>query len=293
MDLKQLVTLAFQISLVLIVFGFGLRATLGDLTQLLRNPPQLVRSLVAMFVVMPVVVIGLVRAFDLPATLKICLVALAFTPVPPLVPKKLIAAGGREEYAYGVLTAFSVLAIVIVPLWAYAAARLYGRPLAISAATIAGIVTSTVVVPIAAGVAVRRFLPTLAARLDRPVAVAGVVLIAVATLVLVGGAWPALWALVGDGTLAAIVAFVGIGLVVGHVIGGPGLDERIVLALSCASRHPMIALALASAFYPGASFGGTILLYLLVSAIVCIPYIKWAKAHAAPAHVAGAGKARR
>ena len=49
----------------------------------------------------------------------------------------------------------------------------------------------------------------------------------------------------------------------------------MVLALASAGRHPGIALALASANFPEEKFGGIILLYLLVSAILTIPYLRW------------------
>jgi BASS family bile acid:Na+ symporter len=280
------VPLAFQISLVLIVFSFGLRVTLADVGRVTRTL-QLGRSLLAMFVVMPIAVIALVLAFELPPALEICLVALSFSPVPPLAPKKLIGAGGSDARAYGLMAVFSLLAIAIVPIEAQLIGRYLGVPFAVSPGAIARIVLTTSLAPLAAGMLVRQLLPGLAARLERPAALGGGILLAVAALVLVGAAWSVLVALAGDGTLLAIIAFVVIGLVVGHLLGGPGSEDRVMLALACAGRHPMIAFTLASASFPETRFGGTILLYLLVSAAVCVPYAKWAQKHnpavAAPA----------
>jgi BASS family bile acid:Na+ symporter len=64
-------------------------------------------------------------------------------------------------------------------------------------------------------------------------------------------------------------------MLVGHVLGGPDPEHAAVLALSTACRHPAIALASAATNYPGEHFGGTILLYLLVSILVGMPYIAW------------------
>ena len=67
-------------------------------------------------------------------------------------------------------------------------------------------------------------------------------------------------------------------------MAGPDLERQGVLAVATASRHPGIALALASANAPNEPFGGPVLLYLLLSAIVAIPYLNWQKAKAvAPA----------
>jgi len=56
-----------------------------------------------------------------------------------------------------------------------------------------------------------------------------------------------------------------------------------VLALSSACRHPAIALGIAAANFPDERFGGTIILYMLVSAIVGIPYVAWQRRRLLPA----------
>ena len=80
MTVQQVVMLALQASVILIVFGFGLQTTLHDLQYLLRRPGLLARSLLAMFVVMPIVALILVRAFELRPSFEIALVALAGSP---------------------------------------------------------------------------------------------------------------------------------------------------------------------------------------------------------------------
>ena len=47
-----------------------------------------------------------------------------------------------------------------------------------------------------------------------------------------------------------------------------------MLALSTASRHPAIALAIAKINFPNEPYlGATILLYLLVLTAICVPYV--------------------
>jgi len=55
MDAKQLVMFALRVSILCTVFGFGLKATKGDLLFLVRRPGLLGRSLLAVFVIMPAV----------------------------------------------------------------------------------------------------------------------------------------------------------------------------------------------------------------------------------------------
>jgi BASS family bile acid:Na+ symporter len=146
---------------------------------------------------------------------------------------------------------------------------------------IARIVLVTILLPLLAGLAVRAMLPGLAERLAKLLGLAAMVLAVVALLVLLTAAWPEVLAAVGDGTIVALVAFVVVGLVVGHLMGGPEPDHSVVLALSTATRHPAIALSIATANFPDERFGGTILLYLLVATIVAVPYIVWQRRAAA------------
>ena len=275
MELKQLVMLAFQVSILCTVFGFGLRATPDDLLYLVRRPGLLLRSVVAVFVIMPVVAVALDRMFDYRHTTEIVLVALALSPVPPLLPKKETKMGGHTSYALGLMAMLALLSIVVVPLSVTLIGRFFGRSFSMAPGAIARVVLIVAILPLVAGIAVRALLPGIAARIEKPVDVAARVLLPVAVLVLIAGSWQAIWAAVGEGTILAMTAFVAVGLLVGHVMGGPEPDHRIVLALSSAGRHPAIALSIAVANFPDLRFGGTILLYLIVSAIVGIPYLLW------------------
>ena len=71
--------------------------------------------------------------------------------------------------------------------------------------------------------------------------------------------------------------------IVGHVLGSEEQGHRQVLALSTATRHPGIAMAIASANFPDLrETAPAVLLYVLVSAIVTAPYFIWRKkSHAA------------
>src|SRR5882724_2907795 len=98
MNAHELVGLALKTSILLTVFGFGLQASSDDVLYLLRRPGLLVRSLLAMFLVMPLFAILLTKAFDYHRAVEIALVALAISPVPPLLPKKVTKAGGLTSY---------------------------------------------------------------------------------------------------------------------------------------------------------------------------------------------------
>jgi BASS family bile acid:Na+ symporter len=275
MDVKQIVVLALQISIVAMVFGFGLEASRGDLLYLVRRPGLLARSLVAMLVVMPVAAITLVRTFDFARPVEIALVALAISPVPPLLPNRERAAGAVVSYGLGLLVTLGSLSIVTVPMWLALLGRVFGVPLGVSAAAIARLMLMMLVGPMIVGVAVRALVPAVADRVARHVGRLALVLLLLGGVVLLGATAPQIWKLIGNGTVLALAIFVVIGLVVGHVFGGPDPDRASVLALSTACRHPVVAMTIAATNFPGERVGGLIVLYLLVNIVVSIPYIVW------------------
>jgi BASS family bile acid:Na+ symporter len=287
--MKQLVIFAIQISILCTVFGFGLKAAPKDLLYLVQRPWLLVRSLLAVFVIMPVVAVALVRWFDFRPTVQIVLIALAISPVPPLLPGKEVKGGGRQSYGIELMALLALLSIVMVPLSVELLGALFGRPFAMAPAAIATIVIKMTLLPLAVGMAIRAAAPGIAQRIEKPVDLAAKVLLSVVVVVLLIHAAPALWALIGDWTIVAMAVFVAVGLAVGHVLGRPNPDDAVVLALSTACRHPAIAFSIATANYPNERFGGTILLYLLVSAIISAVYIIWMRRrpHAASEPIAG------
>jgi BASS family bile acid:Na+ symporter len=276
MDLKTVVLTSFQVSLLLTVFGYGLRATLDDVLYLVHRPGLLARSLLAMFVVVPVAAVLIGSTFDLDRRLEIVLIALALSPVPPLLLKK---AGkvSAQSYPLALATTMSLLSIVIVQLGLDILGQILGRTFSVSSSGLVAMILKAVVAPLLAGMLVRYAVPGVAERFQKPLAIASGVLLTAATLALLGASLSSLWALASPSTLMAIVAFVLVGLAAGHVLGGPDPEQASVLALASASRHPGIALAIASANFPLDRFGGFLLLYLVVSAIVSIPYMKWRK----------------
>jgi bile acid:Na+ symporter, BASS family len=281
---QQIVLLVVQVSIFLTVFGFGLQATRDDLLYLVRRPGMLVRSLVAMFLIMPLFTLIVARTFVFHPAVEIALGALAISPVPPLLPRRQVKAGGEGSYGVGLMATAALLSIAFVPLTLHLLGRFLGLPVAISPAAVARVVMISVLLPLAAGVGFRALAPSFSERVARPVGLIATGLLALGGIAILVGALPIALALIGNGTILVIVAFVAFGLAVGHYLGGPTDEERVVLALSTACRHPALALAIASATFPDEKrVVGAIVLYLLLNLIVAIPYERRARGKVAAA----------
>ncbi|CAI3800600.1 bile acid:sodium symporter family protein [Pseudarthrobacter sp. MM222] len=280
-DAQRILVLAFQGSIMLTVFGFGLRATVDDVLYVIRRPRMLVISLVSMFIVMPFIALALALVIAPPQVALVALVALSLSPVPPTLLGKEHDAGGRASYGLGLTVAVSVLSIVIIPALVVFLGGLTDNPFNIGFAAVAGQVLSAVVLPLAAGMLVRAFLPRLAARVEKPFSLAAkIVLLAAVAFVLVV-AFPQFVQVLTASTVVAFMLFTVLGLSFGHIMAGPDPGDARVLALASALRHPGIALAIATTNFPSLHFGAVIALYLIIGTIVCIPYLKWMQKRAA------------
>jgi BASS family bile acid:Na+ symporter len=125
---------------------------------------------------------------------------------------------------------------------------------------------------------VRHFTPAVADRAARPVLLLAAVILLAALVPVLITAWPAILSLIGNGAVLAMAALVAVGLVAGHVLGGPAPGERTVLALAAGARHPGVAIALAHANFPDEKLVlPAVLLYLLVGTLVAAPYVQWTK----------------
>lgn len=276
MTLMQAISLAIQASMALMVFCVALNAHFDDIVYLARKPGLLARSLVAMNVIMPAVAIGIALLFpDLNRPLKVALITLAVSPVPPILPGKELKAGGRSAYVVGLLAAAALVSIVFVPIAAQLIGRIFGQDVRTSPETIVWIVGTSLLAPLLAGVIVRRLAPEFAAKIARPLSICAAVLLVVAFLPVLVRIWPAIVASVGNYTLLAIAVFVVVGLVVGHLLGGPDREDRSVLALSTSTRHPGVALAIAHGTPDVTGVLGVVLVCLIVGALVASPYLKW------------------
>ena len=249
---------------------------MADLLFLWRRPGLLLRSLVAMLVVMPVVAVGLTEWLDVRNTSEIALIAMAISPMPPLLPRREVKAGGLQPYAVSLLATLALLAIVTIPLSVELLAAYYRKPLTTPASAIARLAFISVLLPLVAGIAVRTW-TTAAERLVRPASQLGTLLLVTGSVLLLSGTWRGIWGAIGDGTVAMVAAFVAVGLVVGRLLGGPDPRQATVLGLSTACRHPAITLSIASANFPDERFGATVVLYLLVGLVLLTPYVMWSR----------------
>ena len=282
MDPALLIRIAILISVVLIGIALGLRYATADAGYLLQRPGLLARSLVAMNLIMPMVAVALVSSFDFKTPVQVALIALSVSPLPPVLPGKRLNLRSHG-YIYGIVVVAAVCSVVLVPL-AASLLSTHFHTQRVSAVKVFIVVLLTVLAPLLIGIALQRIGASRASSLAAVLSKIGTALLVVACVPVLVMEWPSIRSLFGDGTVVVAIVLSGLGLVVGHLLGGPDPENRTVLALATASRHPGVALV--------AGIGATaqaprlvtaaVLLAFVVSMIVSIPYAAWRKrVHAA------------
>ena len=289
MTIAWLIQWTLRTSLLLVVLALGLRSTVADATYVLRRPALILRGFLAMGVIVPVAAAALAAVFDLHPAVEIAMLAVAVGPVPPVLPGKQLRLGGRASYVHGLLVAAALFAIVVVPVDVEILGRAFNREAHVSVGFVAKIVGITVLLPLAAGIVVRRAAPRLAERLAPWASGAGNGGLAIGLVVIVVTAWSDVMSLVGNGAVLAIAAVVVVGLAAGHWLGGPDPDDRTALAIAASMRHPGVALAIARLNFPDEKLvPAAVLLFMVVNVIITLPYGIWRRRARAADHAGAA-----
>lgn len=279
MSIQSLILLGVTLSIFLTVLTIGVRASPADLRCAFSRPSLLARSLLAMNVLEPLIAIVVCKLFSLHPAVIVGLVTLSVAPVGAMFSKSMLplVAPDNPAYARGLFFASTVLSVILTPIAVEVIQRLFGEGeiVHVSPLAVAKVVVGSVLLPLGIGVAIGRRWPVIRQWVPAVEKVSGLVLLVCVVPILVA-AWPLMASIVREGTLSAIVIITLAGLAAGHLLGGPGEDDRTVLAFATASRHPGVAVAIASLTdQPLAPVG--VLLAVLVSELAVVPYKQWRK----------------
>jgi BASS family bile acid:Na+ symporter len=269
MNLTDLIVLVLKLSVILNVVAVGLRAKPDDVTYLFRHPRELGRALLSMNVVMPLTALVLGLTFNLKPAVKIALVALSVSPIPPAFPKKALKAGGTQKYAIGLLVAVGILAVFLIPATMELVGKIVGISLHMRVESVAALVLSATLLPLFVGITVRWFAPAVAERAAKLLGIFATVLLVGSGLPVLIGSFDSVLSLIGDGTLLSASAFALVGFFAGHLLGKHNPENSRVLAIATGSRHPGMAAAMAHASFPEQKLVlPAIVLYVIVCGIL-------------------------
>ena len=274
-SLRTLTVGAFGITIFLAVLVEGMAVSRRDVEYLFRNPARLVRTVLAMNIFGPIVAITVCSVFALHPAVIVALVTLSMTPVGALFPQGMLprVRSERGAHAHGLFVATTLLSVVLTPLAIEVINAIDREDLRLSPLTVASVAVGALLLPLGIGIGIGRFFPGAKARVPAIQQASGrLFLLCLVGFTILG--WSRMALIIRDGTLPAIAIISLCGLAVGHLLGGPDEDDRTVLAFATVSRHPGVAIAIASLTRePLAPIG--VLLAVVVNEVAVVPYRKW------------------
>jgi len=261
-----------KVIVTVIIFGIGLDSTPRDAVRLFRHPALLLRSVLAMYVLVPLAALALVKLLPLSPGVEAGLLVLAVSAGAPLLPRKLLGIGDGA-YIFSLVVVSSVLAVILVPVWLEILVPLFPRLPHLAPERAAMVLGESFFLPLLAGMAVRWLFPRFAAWVGgRLVGLAGLFL-ALAALVLLAVNWHIVLEVQWQG-IAALAVLILMALVIGHLVGGPKDEDRTALAVACATRHIGVAVVVATSL-PGVRVAVVISVYIAISVAITLPYTRW------------------
>jgi len=260
-----------------LMLAIGINLSYQQLISLWRRPGLLLRSLLAVVVLVPLVVLLLIRWLDLTPAVATGLAVLAAAPGAPLTHKRSQMAGGSLSYSASLQLTLALLAVLITPLTlAIFHALTEIQTESVRSLEVARQVAFVQLLPVSLGLIVQRFGPKLAAMIGHPLnVVANILFLALVILALIPGF--RMIAHLGGLPILAIVMTVAVSLIIGHFLGGPTHDERSALAVASIARNIGLALFITTLSGVEKEIIPTLLSYMILGAIVAIPYSLWSK----------------
>ncbi len=272
--------LAVTIPLFTLMLSIGVNESFQQLTSLWRQPAILLRALFAVIVLVPMLVIVLLWIFNLPPVVATGLALLAAAPGAPLTTKRSEIAAADLPYVSSLQLTLALLAVVITPLILAVYYALFELTIeSVSPIDVATQVVQVTFLPVIIGQLVHRFAPTFAARIRKPLNILanGLLVLLVFGAVVLVSMKPELRTglLLGWQPTGAVLIMAAGALAIGHFVGGPNAAQRGGLATACIARNFGLALFLASLSENGAASIFTLVLYLVLGALMAIPYALW------------------
>ncbi len=178
---SALTTIGLPVALGIIMLGLGLSLTLGDFARIAKQPKAVLIALVCQLVILPALCFGLVLAFQLPPVLAVGMMLLAASPGGTTA--NLYSHLFRGDIALNIsLTAInSIIAVFTLPLIVNLSIAYFdpGDGQVGIQLVKALEVFAIVLLPVALGMLIRWWKPQFAARMDKPVRIASVIILAI------------------------------------------------------------------------------------------------------------------
>jgi BASS family bile acid:Na+ symporter len=234
---------------VVYMLSVPLETTRGEIIKTLGHWNLTGRALLANFIIIPILGIGIAQFFDLPPDIKIGFLLLAMAPGGLLALQFARVSNGNRVFAVALLFIFCLLAILVTPglvlLFFYREGA--GQ---LPFAWLILMLLALIVVPALVGRGLQRLIPQQAPKLGLWLGRLSIMIFIIAAVMAGRYKSPAI-KLMGTNGIEAIVLLILCAWGVGWFMGGPEVRNRKVLAISSSMRNVGVCLPIASNYFAG------------------------------------------
>jgi len=243
--LPRVLTFMFLVAAML---GVGMQTTTGDLRLLMESKGFFARSLLANFVVVPIIGIVLARSFPLEPRVAAAFLLLACTPGGFNALQFTTKMKGKSSFAGIIGLLMCLLAIFLSPvLLDFVVPHDISLVIPYRRALLFALLF--LLIPMLAGALLRSQRELLAEKLSKPCAIISAVLFFAVSILTMGIRKEAMHA-VGRRDLLCMLLFIVISMTVGWLLGGPASGTRRVLATVTGMRNVALCLLIAANTLP-------------------------------------------
>src|SRR3982751_1124672 len=121
MTITSVILVAANVSLAMTMLCAGMGGLSGDTTYLIRRRGLFLRSLLSMSALQPLFALWLCFAYDLRPAAMLALLAMAVSPMPPILPTGVLKVRGNRAFEVSLSYFTAILSIVLIPasLWLF------------------------------------------------------------------------------------------------------------------------------------------------------------------------------
>ena len=249
------------------MLAMGLGLTVGGIIAPLRDVRRVLLSLLANFLLVPLVALALAALLRLDEPFGVGLLLLGSAAGAPFLPKLTQLAKGNLAFAVGLMVLLMVITVGYLPL----VLPLLLSGVSVDSAKIARSLFLLMLLPLAVALVVKARFPTAAAG-TKPILdkISNLSLI-LFTLLLVTVNFNNVLGVFGTRAILAGLLFIAISFGIGWFLGGPDADARRVLALGTAQRNIAAALVVGAQSFKDPKVVVMVIVVAIVGLLILMP----------------------
>ena len=275
----QTIGLFATVTVFVVMLAIGLMLGREQFAAALQRRVVLAAVLFAVVVPVPALAVLALKIFGIEGPVAVGIILMAISPGAPIALRRALDAGGDPAFAPALHLAIVMLAVLTVPGTVLVLDWIFAKDFAVSPLHIGRQVFFAQLLPLALGAGLRAVHPALAARLERPLARVGNLLL-LALTILVLADMPAIIAAVGWTPTLAGVGITVIALAVGVAFAWRDPAVRPVAAVASAMRNPGLAIVIATVNHAPPAVTSAVIGYALGLAVTMIAFLQWRKRRA-------------